>query len=78
MGLELGALADEYPEEGQPPQFKGSAVVVRAANKAEVIEFLKQDIFYTEGVWDVDNAQINAVSFLLINNKKKKKKSKIN
>ncbi|ANB14989.1 hypothetical protein AWJ20_2608 [Sugiyamaella lignohabitans] len=60
-----GGYADEFPAEGATPEFKGSALSVVADSKQEVIDFLKKDIYYTSGVWDVDNAQIYAVSTLL-------------
>ena len=36
----------------------GSSYNLRANSRQEVVEFLKQDIFYKEGIWDVDNAII--------------------
>lgn len=55
-----GALADDFPDSGVP-DFKGSAVIVKADSKPEVLEFLKKDIYVEAGVWDVENAQIYAV-----------------
>lgn len=58
-----GALAPEFPAaEGVVPDFKGSAVIVRAENRDDAIAFLKQDVYVSEGVWDVANAQVFAVS----------------
>jgi hypothetical protein len=63
-----GGYADEFPAEGQPPQLKGSIMTMEANSKEEVLEFLKKDIYYSEGVWDLENVQIYAVShtYLLI------------
>jgi uncharacterized protein len=46
------------PVEGETPPMIGSALIVVASTKEEVIERLKNDIYSTSGVWDVDNAQI--------------------
>lgn len=40
----------------------GSTLTIEADSKEEVREMLKEDIYYKHGVWDVDNAQIYAVS----------------
>jgi len=53
-----GAWLAEQPKEGETPQMLGSALIVVAATKEEVIERLKNDIYTKSGVWDVDNAQI--------------------
>jgi hypothetical protein len=53
-----GAYMSSPPVEGQTPPMIGSALIVVAASKEEVIERLKNDIYSTGGVWDVDNAQI--------------------
>jgi hypothetical protein len=36
----------------------GSALVIVASSKEEVIERLKSDIYGSSGVWDIDKAQI--------------------
>jgi uncharacterized protein YciI len=56
-----GGLAEEFPETGQQFQFVGSTLIVSANSKEEALERLKQDIYYTSGVWDLDNALIFAV-----------------
>jgi uncharacterized protein len=63
-----GGLAEEFPETGQQFQFVGSTLIVSANSKAEALERLKQDIYYTSGVWDLDNALIFAVCDKNINN----------
>ncbi|ODQ82014.1 hypothetical protein BABINDRAFT_32382 [Babjeviella inositovora NRRL Y-12698] len=40
------------------PPFAGSAFVIRAESKQEVIDFLKQDVYAREKVWDMDNLEI--------------------
>jgi uncharacterized protein YciI len=72
-----GALAPEFPSvDGATPEFKGSAVIVRADSRDDAIAFLQQDIYVSEGVWDIANAQVFAVSFKKGCFKKKKKKKK--
>lgn len=39
----------------------GSAFHLLAENRQEVIEFLKQDIYYTLGIWDINNVLINPI-----------------
>ena len=46
------------PVEGETPPMIGSALLIVASSKEEVIEKLKSDIYGTSGVWDVDKAQI--------------------
>lgn len=42
-------------------QFVGSNYHIVAKNKVEVIEFLKKDVFYTEGIWDIDSVLIHPI-----------------
>jgi hypothetical protein len=37
---------------------KGSAMLIGAKTKEEVIERVKKDVYVNEGVWDVDSIQI--------------------
>ena len=53
-----GAYMSSPPLEGQTPPMIGSALIVVASSKEEVIERLKNDIYTTSGVWDVENVQI--------------------
>ncbi|TQB70059.1 hypothetical protein MPDQ_001028 [Monascus purpureus] len=60
-GVEItfaGALFEKHPEEGQDPQFKGSMIVCPGENVEEALEIIKNDIYATTGVWDVEKAQI--------------------
>ena len=39
-------------------RFAGSALVVMASSRAEVLEVLRKDVYAASGVWDVDQAQM--------------------
>ena len=39
---------------------------MEAENKEKVIEALKEDIYYREGVWDVDNAEITPMKLAVL------------
>lgn len=56
-------MLESHPAEGEDPKFKGSMLVALAESAAEVRELLSRDIYATEGVWDLENAQIIPVSF---------------
>jgi uncharacterized protein YciI len=55
-----GAMLEEPIKEGDsgPPKMKGSAMLIGAKTKEEVIERVKKDVYVNEGVWDVDSIQI--------------------
>ncbi|CUM63128.1 uncharacterized protein PRCAT00000695001 [Priceomyces carsonii] len=36
-------------------KFAGSAFHIIADSKEEIIEFLKQDVYYKEGIWDINS-----------------------
>ncbi|EGW30867.1 uncharacterized protein SPAPADRAFT_62773 [Spathaspora passalidarum NRRL Y-27907] len=42
-------------------QFAGSAFHLVANSREEVLEFLKKDVYYREGIWDIDNVIINPI-----------------
>jgi uncharacterized protein len=44
---------EEAPKEGQPLKLNGSALMIYAASREEVLEQLKNDIYATSGVWDL-------------------------
>lgn len=46
------------PGSTDPPKMKGSAMLVGAKTKEEVIERVKKDVYVREGVWDVSQIQI--------------------
>ncbi|USP76666.1 hypothetical protein yc1106_03940 [Curvularia clavata] len=55
-----GAMLEEpiQPGDTNPPKMKGSACLIGAKTKEEVIERLKKDVYVTEGVWNLDEVQI--------------------
>ena len=46
------------PGDTNPPKMKGSACLIGAASREEVVERLKKDVYVTEGVWNMDEVQI--------------------
>lgn len=44
--------------EGETPQMKGSAMLIGAQTKEEVLERLKRDVYVTGKVWDWEKVQI--------------------
>lgn len=40
-------------------KFAGSAYHMLADSKEEIIEFLKQDVFFSEGIWDMESVIAN-------------------
>ncbi|KAB5554413.1 hypothetical protein GE09DRAFT_1120880 [Coniochaeta sp. 2T2.1] len=55
-----GAVLHEVPQDDDPKslKFAGSALIVVAASKDEVLEILKKDVYVGAGVWDLENTQI--------------------
>lgn len=53
-------MLDEPIKEGDsgPPKMKGSAMLIGAKTKEEVIERLKKDPYVDNGVWDLSKVQI--------------------
>lgn len=49
-----------YQDEAKT-KFAGSAFHLVANSKEEVIEFLKKDIYYREGIWDINSVVINPI-----------------
>ncbi|KAG7196221.1 uncharacterized protein KQ657_000234 [Scheffersomyces spartinae] len=54
-------LAGAIYKDASKTQFAGSAFHLMAENESEIIEFLKKDIYYREGIWDIDNVIINPI-----------------
>lgn len=56
----IGAMLEEPIKEGDtnPPKMKGSAMLIGAKTKEEVVERLQKDIYVEGGVWDWDKVQI--------------------
>jgi hypothetical protein len=53
-------MLEEPIKEGDSgaPKMKGSAMLIGAKTREEVIERLKKDVYVQEGVWDVEKAEI--------------------
>jgi hypothetical protein len=53
-------MLEEPIKEGDsgPPKMKGSAMLIGARTKEEVLERVKKDVYAGEGVWDVDAVQV--------------------
>lgn len=58
-------MLDAHPAEGETPSFKGSMMMAVAENEDEVRKILENDIYVKSGVWDMEKAQIIAVSLLM-------------
>ncbi len=48
-------------KEGEDPKIKGSMMLAFAKSKKDVLEALRQDIYFKEGVWDWNNIEIHPV-----------------
>ncbi len=57
----LGAMLDEQPREGETPKMKGSVLVAVAESREEALQFVKEDVYSTQGVWDLEKVQIYPV-----------------
>ncbi|KAJ3479708.1 hypothetical protein NLG97_g8250 [Lecanicillium saksenae] len=55
-----GAVLNSVPKAADPStfDFHGSSFVAVAESKEEVLEQLKNDVYVTSGVWDLEKAQI--------------------
>lgn len=42
-------------KDAEKTQFAGSTYHLMAESKEEIIEFLKKDIYYDTGIWDIDS-----------------------
>jgi uncharacterized protein len=52
-----GAMLEEVPKEGEGLKIFGSAMMAHAASKEEVLDVLKQDVYFKSGVWDLDKVR---------------------
>ena len=59
---QIGALLDEVPQPGQSLKICGSAMLVQADSREEVLQALRRDIYSKNGVWDLEKVQIYPVS----------------
>lgn len=55
-------MFENHPVEGQAAPFKGSVVVYTGETVQEVESIIKNDIYATSGVWDLEKTQIIPVS----------------
>lgn len=46
-------MLEEPPVEGETPKMKGSAVLIWAESKEQVLERLKKDVYAEGQVWDL-------------------------
>ncbi|KAL5405031.1 hypothetical protein PMIN03_008744 [Paraphaeosphaeria minitans] len=53
-----GAMLEEPITEGQAPKMKGSAMLIGANSREEVVERLKKDVYVKGEVWDWTKVQI--------------------
>ncbi|KAJ4506634.1 hypothetical protein HRR78_004933 [Exophiala dermatitidis] len=53
-----GATMSKQPGPGETPQMTGSVMLIKAENEEKVHEFLENDPYTKNGVWDVKNAKI--------------------
>jgi hypothetical protein len=53
-------MLEEPIKEGDTstPKMKGSAMLIGAATREEVLERVKKDVYVGEGVWDVEQIQV--------------------
>jgi uncharacterized protein len=51
-------MLEEPLKEGETPKMKGSAMLIGAKTKEEVVERLERDIYVTGKVWDWSKVQI--------------------
>jgi hypothetical protein len=54
----VGAMLHTPLVEGEPPQARGSAMLIGASTREEVVERLKKDVYVKDGVWDFEKVQI--------------------
>lgn len=59
--FENGTVTSAGPvfKDDERTQFAGSAFTIAAEKKSDIIDFLKQDVYAKEGVWDFDNIVIH-------------------
>ncbi|KAI8233239.1 hypothetical protein K4K54_010789 [Colletotrichum sp. SAR 10_86] len=53
-----GATLAEPVDPGRPPHITGSAMLIFAPTREDVLDRLKNDPLTKEGVWDINNVQI--------------------
>ena len=56
-----GAILEEVQKEGESLKIKGSVVLALAESSEAVLKDLKEDVYYTSGVWNWEKVQIYPV-----------------
>lgn len=46
--------------------FQGTVIIIEAESRQAIIDLLKADIDYKEGVWDLDNFKITPMSLMIV------------
>ena len=54
-------MLEEQPRGEETPKMKGSVLVAVAESKEEVLKLLKEDVYSSQGVWNLDMVQIYPV-----------------
>jgi hypothetical protein len=52
-------MLEEVPKEGQGLKIIGSAMMAHAATKEEVLEAIKQDIYFKSNIWNLDKVRLH-------------------
>jgi uncharacterized protein YciI len=58
-------MFNTHSSDSETPPFKGSMVVIQATSAQEAREIVGRDIYAQNGVWDLENAQIFPVSWVV-------------
>ncbi|KAG5360462.1 hypothetical protein CJU89_3530 [Yarrowia sp. B02] len=56
-----GGVADKHPAAGETPQVTGSTLIVQTDDRDSIVEKLKGDVYFKEGVWDLTGVKIQAM-----------------
>lgn len=59
-------MLDEPLGDDKGPKIKGSVMLATAESREEVLEELKRDVYFKEGVWDRDRVEIMPVSLSVL------------
>lgn len=58
-------MFDTHSADSETPPFKGSMVVIQATSAEEARDIVGRDVYAQNGVWDLENAQIFPVSWVV-------------
>ncbi|BCS23922.1 YciI family protein [Aspergillus puulaauensis] len=58
-----GPTLVSHPLVGEEPQINGSVLLLNADTQEEILEIVRQDIYTTSGVWDLQNIRILPLGF---------------